>query len=109
MTNAQESAAMPSFAKIGAIIPQIIEYLPLLGILQSLNSAVTLDAKAAAVMGVLRFIAERTSTPLDNEFIAMLEPCLKTQAGMDFLMWIVQRAQAIADGDRLARQMPQGA
>jgi hypothetical protein len=108
MTRDQEFAAMPSIAKIGSILPQVIEYLPLLSLVRAVGASATPDAKAAAVMGVLKFVASRTSTPLDNEFLDRLEPCLKTREVMEFLMWLADRAEAIVEGDKIARQM-QGA
>lgn len=109
MTSDQEFAALPSFSRIGTLLPQVIEYLPLLSLVRAVGSSATLDAKADAVMGVLKFVANRTSTPLDNEFLERLGPCLKTREGMEFVMWLAQRAEAIIEGDKIARQMQLGA
>jgi hypothetical protein len=88
-------------------LTKFLEYLPLLTLVQQAGSAQTLDAKCTAVVGVLKFVADKTSTRLDNDFLAVLEPCLKTKEGMSLLLWFAERASAIVEGDRIA-QMQRG-
>jgi hypothetical protein len=104
MTKQEELCGASPFANL----PRILEYLPLLALVQQAGSASTLDAKCAAIVGVLKFVADKTNTRLDNDFLAVLEPCLKTKEGMTLLTWFADRASSIVEGDRIA-QMQKGA
>jgi hypothetical protein len=84
-------------------IGKLLQFLPLLALLQAVGSASDLAAKASAVIALLRFAAEKTDTPLDDEFLAVLEPALCTKQGADLLAWIVNKAAAMAQADAVVR------
>lgn len=105
MNESELAGAPPSVTSIIRSMPQILEYLPLLGILQAAGSASTVDARAAALILLLKFAAVRTSTPLDDDFLAVLEPCLKTKEGMALVTWIANKAAAMVEGERIMREM----
>ena len=86
-------------------INKMIEYLPLIGLLQAVGSSQSLDAKAKAAIGLLQFVAAKTDTALDNELVMHLGACLRTQAGMDLLAWLIARAASVVEAEKVSRQM----
>ncbi len=93
-----------SISQVRNMIPQLIEYFPLIALLQNVGLSQTLDARAIAIVAVLRFLSSKTDTPLDNEFLEKLEPVLRTPQGVDLTLWLGKKVQEIVEGERIARE-----
>lgn len=90
-------------SSIRVIVPQLIEFFPLIAMLQAVSGATTLDGRAVAIISVLRFFANKTNTPIDNEFLDRLEAVLRTQQGMELLQWTGRQIEGIVVQDSIAR------
>jgi hypothetical protein len=81
---------MPDFAKavLGRLFPELISYLPLIPLLQRVTVAEEPKERAIAIVDLLRFGANRTSTSLDGELLDHVEACLRTPEGGALAKWI---------------------
>lgn len=87
---------MPDFTKavLGRLFPDLVSYLPLIPLLQEIAASKDAPARAKAILSLLKFGATRTSTSLDDEFLAALEPVLKTPEGARLTQWIADTLTA---------------
>lgn len=81
---------MPDFAKavLSRLFPELISYLPLIPLLQQIANAGSPADQARAIIGLLRFGANRTGTSKDDELLDLLEPVLRTPEGANLARWI---------------------
>lgn len=87
-----------------ANISRILELLPVLALVQRIAGAQNVESRAHAAVELLRFLAAKTDTPLDDEFLAKLEPALRTSEGMALLVWLSQTVASVVEGERIARE-----
>lgn len=87
---------MPDFAKaiLGRLFPELVSYLPLIPILQEIANTSDANARARAILALLKFGASRTSTPMDDDFLAVLEPALRTPEGARLTQWVADNLTA---------------
>lgn len=88
---------------VRTIIPQFIEYFPLIAMLQNVASAATIDARAVAITAVLKFLSARTDTPLDDELLLRVEAVLRTPQGVELLQWCGKQFEGLVAHDSIAR------
>lgn len=81
---------MPDFAKavLGRLFPELVSYLPLIPLLQEIANAADAPSRARAILALLKFGASRSSTIKDDEFLAAVEPVLRTPEGARLAQWV---------------------
>ena len=85
-------------------LQRVLELLPVLSLVQRITGAQNVESRAHAVVELLRFLAAKTDTPMDDEFLAKLEPALRTSEGMALLVWLSQAVTSVVEGERIARE-----
>ena len=93
MQNEPESygISLPTIDKIRLLL----DWAPLLGLLEAIPRASTNQGKALAGVEVLRWLAKKTSTGTDDAALDKLEAILKTPQGGEICDFIVLLAGAI--------------
>jgi hypothetical protein len=69
---------MPSIAEKLRVI---VEWSPLIGMVSDISAASTPLERALKIFAVLRWVAEKTDSAIDDDLVNMLEDILKTPEG----------------------------
>jgi hypothetical protein len=81
-------------AVLGRLFPQLVSYLPLIPLLQRIANNSDPNARAVAILELLRFGAGRTPSSLDDELLALLEPALRTPESQKLVQWLADKLTA---------------
>jgi hypothetical protein len=76
-------------------IKLLIEWAPLLGLLQQVAKVAGNQEKALALVAALRWLAEKTDTPNDDKALDHLEAILKTPEGAAIVNFLILLAGAL--------------
>lgn len=82
-------------ASIADKLKILVEWSPLVGLIQSINSAPTQRDKTIAVVNVLEFLSYKTPVKFDEQLIALVEAILLTNEGEALVNWIGEVASQL--------------
>jgi len=84
---------------VPSVIEQILlarEWAPVLRLLSAISTASESAAKAAAALELLKFLAHKTNTRMDDDLLAWLEVALKVPEAKLIFDWLAHLQNVIA-------------
>lgn len=83
-------------ATVADKVKALIEWAPALSILSEISGAVTAKDRAVGALKLMRFVATRTETKIDDELVERVEALLLSPAGDELLRYIVSLCSAVS-------------
>lgn len=83
-------------ATVGEKIRQLVEWAPALSLLSLISAAQTASERVDGALKLMRFVATKTATPIDDDLLERIEAVLKSPAGQELVEYIVTLATAIS-------------
>lgn len=94
---------MPSIADKLKIL---VEWSPVVGLIQSVQSAQDQRAKTLAIVNVLEFLSSKTPVRFDDELLALIEAILLTPEGAALVDWVASLAVQVMESDANLTRIP---
>lgn len=82
---------------LGDKLRLLVDWAPALQLLSAISAANAPKDKAAAVLALIRFVATKTETPIDDELAERVEAVLLSPSGDALFSYIVRLVSAVAD------------
>lgn len=77
-------------------VKALIDWVPALSILSEISGASTAKERAVAACKLMRFVATRTATPVDDELAERLEALLLSPEGDALFKYIIELVTAVS-------------
>lgn len=86
-------------ASVAEKIRLLVEWSPLIGLVSAVTGASTPLDRALKIFAVLRWVAAKTDTPLDDDVVNLLEEILKTPEGQALFDYLSSLVMSLAQQD----------
>jgi hypothetical protein len=93
-------------ARIADKLRILVEWSPVVALVQDISGAKDNKTKTLAVMGLLEFLSSKTPVRFDDELIAKIEAILLTNEGMALVDWIAAMVVEFMDVEANMTRMP---
>jgi hypothetical protein len=87
---------MPAVPSITEKIKLLVEWAPALSLLSAISVAATPKDRAAGALKLMRFVATKTATQVDDDLVDRVEACLLSPAGDELFRYVVSLLMALA-------------
>lgn len=77
----------------------LVEWAPALSLLSEISAATTAKDRAAGALKLMRFVATRTTTPIDDDLCERVEACLLSPQGEELFRYIVALVTAVTQAE----------
>lgn len=86
-------------AKVADKIRLLVDWAPALSLLSEISGAKTAKERAAGVLKLMRFVAEKTDTPVDDDLLERIEAVLASPSGQELFDYVVALVTALASAE----------
>lgn len=83
-------------ATVATKIKQIVEWAPALSLLSEISGADTAKERAAGALKLMRFVATKTDTPIDDDLCERVEAVLLSPQGEELFNYVIALATAVS-------------
>ena len=84
-------------AKVADKIRMLVEWAPALSMLSEISGASTANERAGVALKLMRFVATKTDTPVDDDLLERLEAVLVSAQGQELFRYVVDLIEGIAN------------
>jgi hypothetical protein len=81
---------------VGDKIRQLVEWAPALSIVSEISGAQTAQERIDAALKLMRFVASKTGTHIDDDLLERIQAVLMSQAGRELVDYVVKLATAVS-------------
>lgn len=86
-------------ATVADKVRMIVEWAPALSLLSEISAADTAKERAAGALKLMRFVATKTDTPVDDDLLERIEAVLNSPAGSELLDYVVRLVSAVSNAE----------
>jgi hypothetical protein len=90
---------MPAVPSVAEKIKLLVEWAPALSLLSVISAAETPRDRAAGALKLMRFVATKTTTQVDDDLVERVEACLLSPQGDELFRYIVALVMAISSAE----------
>lgn len=83
-------------ATVAQKVKQLVEWAPALSLLSEISAASTAKERVDGALKLMRFVATKTQTPIDDELLERLEAVLLSSQGQELFQYIVTLVTAVS-------------
>jgi hypothetical protein len=84
---------------VGEKIRQLVEWAPVLSMLSLISAAPTAKERVDVALKLMRFVATKTDTPVDDDLLERIEAVLNSPAGSELLDYVVRLVSAVSSAE----------
>lgn len=77
----------------------LVEWAPALSLLSEMSAANTAKGRAEGALKLMRFVATKTETPVDDDLCERVEACLLSPQGEELFRYIVALVTAVSNAE----------
>ncbi len=77
-------------------VRMLVDWAPALSLLSEISAADTAKERAEGALKLMRFVATKTATPIDDDLCERLEACLLSPQGAELFRYLVALAAAVS-------------
>lgn len=77
----------------------LVEWAPALSLLSEISAATTAKGRAEGALKLMRFVATKTTTPIDDDLCERVEACLLSPQGEELFRYIVALITAVTQAE----------
>ena len=77
----------------------LVEWAPALSLLSEISAANTAKGRAEGALKLMRFVATKTETPVDDDLCERVEACLLSPQGEELFRYIVALVTAVSNAE----------
>lgn len=85
--------------KIADKVRLIVEWAPALSLLSEISAAETAKGRAEGALKLMRFVATKTDTAIDDDLCERVEACLLSPQGEELFRYIVALVTAVSEAE----------
>lgn len=86
-------------ATVADKIRLLVEWAPALSLLSEISAASTAKDRAAGALKLMRFVATKTATPIDDDLCERVEACLLSPQGEELFRYIIALVAAVSQAE----------
>lgn len=86
-------------ATVAQKVQMLVEWAPALSLLSEISAAGTAKDRAAGALKLMRFVATKTTTPIDDDLCERVEACLLSPQGEELFRYIVALVTAVSQAE----------
>lgn len=86
-------------ATVADKVRALVEWAPALSLLSEISAASTAKGRADGALKLIRFVATKTDTPIDDDLCERVEACLKSPQGEELFRYIVALVTAVSQAE----------
>lgn len=84
---------------VGEKIRQLVEWAPVLSMLSLISAAPTAKERVDVALKLMRFVATKTETPVDDDLCERVEACLMSPQGEELFRYVVALVTAVSNAE----------
>jgi hypothetical protein len=77
----------------------LVDWAPALSLLSEISAASTAKGRAEGALKLMRFVATKTETPVDDDLCERVEACLLSPQGEELFRYIVALVTAVSNAE----------
>jgi hypothetical protein len=81
---------------VGDKIRQLVEWAPALSLVSEISAAKTAQEQIDGALKLMRFVASKTNTHIDDDLLERIQAVLMSQSGRELVDYIVKLATAVS-------------
>lgn len=86
-------------ATVADKIRLLVEWAPALSLLSEISAASTAKERAEGALKLMRFVATKTATPIDDDLCERVEACLLSPQGEELFRYIIALVAAVSQAE----------
>jgi hypothetical protein len=86
-------------ATVAQKVQMLVEWAPALSLLSEISAARTAKGRAEGALKLMRFVATKTATPIDDDLCERVEACLLSPQGEELFRYIVALVTAVSQAE----------
>lgn len=80
-------------------VRMLVDWAPALSLLSEISAADTAKERAEGALKLMRFVATKTATPIDDDLCERVEACLLSPQGEELFRYIVALVTAVSQAE----------
>lgn len=80
-------------------VRMLVDWAPALSLLSEISAANTAKERAEGALKLIRFVATKTATPIDDDLCERVEACLLSPQGEELFRYIVALVTAVSQAE----------